>query len=496
MNKTSIKVSLFILVWFLGSISTAQAQSFDEYKKRVQSEFNQYKSDKEREFKEYRDRINAEFAEFLKKPWEKKDAEKPAPEPPKVPDVPPVVLPDIDIDLPEDNLIDIDIDLPLVDETPIPIAPIPYKPKPREKTMDFTFYGTPGSFRFDPDNKARLKSSSEKDVSRFWEELSGEAYDNLLADCLNMKKALDLCDWAYFKMTEKVAETMYGKSNDATVFQTWLLAQSGYRARLGRENKKLYLLLNTNELLFGKPYYTLDDGRYFLLDDSLFGTQLHVLGASFPDTKALRMTVAGQNKLVQKDTKVRGLRSKKYPDASAQVVCNSNLLDFMNDCPSSALEGSQITDWRKYAYTPLSASAQNRLYPALRRQINGKNEAEAANILLNFVQTAFEYKTDQEAWGYERSFFPEETLYYPYSDCEDRAILFCRLVTDLLGLPAALVYYPGHLAAAVQFKSAIPGDYFLIDGKRFLICDPTYINAPIGLTMPGMDNKTAKVFPL
>ena len=150
----------------------------------------------------------------------------------------------------------------------------------------------------------------------------------------------------------------------------------------------------------------------------------------------------------------------------------------------------------KYVYTPLSQSAKDELYPALRQKIEGKNEEETANILLDFIQTAFAYKTDNEVWGLERPFFPEETLYYPYCDCEDRAILFCRLVTDLMGLKTALVSYPGHVAAAVQFDSEIPGDYFNVNGTRFLICDPTYINAPIGKSMPKNNNSTAKVYPL
>ena len=70
---------------------------------------------------------------------------------------------------------------------------------------------------------------------------------------------------------------------------------------------------------------------------------------------------------------------------------------------------------------------------------------------MKFVET-FEYKLDSEMWGVaDRAFFPDETLHYPYRDCEDGAILFTRLVRDLLGLPSALVYYPGHLAAAVAF---------------------------------------------
>lgn len=114
-------------------------------------------------------------------------------------------------------------------------------------------------------------------------------------------------------------------------------------------------------------------------------------------------------------------------------------------------------------------------------------------MLINFVQTAFVYEYDEKVWGGDRAFFADETCYYPYCDCEDRSILYTRLIRDLLGLKTALVYYPGHLATAVHFTEKIQGDYLLLNGESFLICDPTYIGAPIGMTMPDMDNKKAKV---
>ena len=95
-----------------------------------------------------------------------------------------------------------------------------------------------------------------------------------------------------------------------------------------------------------------------------------------------------------------------------------------------------------------------------------------------------------------RAFFAEESLHYPYCDCEDRSILFTRLVRDLLGLPCILVYYPGHLAAAVRFSRRVDGDYLALDGERYTVCDPTYIGAPVGMTMPGMDNRSASVIRL
>lgn len=54
---------------------------------------------------------------------------------------------------------------------------------------------------------------------------------------------------------------------------------------------------------------------------------------------------------------------------------------------------------------------------------------------------------------------------------------------DLMGLDAVLLDYPNHIASAVRFNEEISGDYILLDGKKYLICDPTYIGAPIGMCM-------------
>ena len=146
-----------------------------------------------------------------------------------------------------------------------------------------------------------------------------------------------------------------------------------------------------------------------------------------------------------------------------------------------------MTCWAMYAMTPISNEVKASLYPTLESKLQGLSEADAANRLLNFVQTAFEYEYDEVVWGGERALFAEESLHYPYCDCEDRSILYSHLVRDLLGLKVALVYYPGHLATAVCFNEEVQGDYLSIDNHRFIICDPTYINAPIGANMPGLE---------
>lgn len=146
-----------------------------------------------------------------------------------------------------------------------------------------------------------------------------------------------------------------------------------------------------------------------------------------------------------------------------------------------------------YAAASLSPAVKQALYPSLKRQIKGKATTEAANLLLNFVQTAFDYQTDGEQFGAERTLFADESLYYPYCDCEDRSILYANLVHDLLGLDVVLLHYPGHLATAVRFPDELPGNYVLLEGIRYLVCDPTYIGADIGMAMPKYRNSKVEV---
>ena len=129
----------------------------------------------------------------------------------------------------------------------------------------------------------------------------------------------------------------------------------------------------------------------------------------------------------------------------------------------------------------------------MRSIIDGETQIEAANILINFVQTAFEYKTDEEQFGYERTLFGDEMFYYPYSDCEDRSVLFSILVRELLGLDVVLLNYPGHLATAVHFTEETQGHYMTIDNKNYVVCDPTYIGASVGDVMPQFGNVPAKI---
>lgn len=261
--------------------------------------------------------------------------------------------------------------------------------------------------------------------------------------------------------------------------------------RLGRNGKRLYLLYASEHSIYDTAYFQIDNTKYYPLECDI--NQLEICDAPYPKEKPLSLFIANNQRFEYKASNIRTLTSKRYPNIQIQVQVNKNLIDFYNTYPTSEVNDNFMTRWAMYANTSLSETVKSELYPKFKDWIKGLNQLEAANILLNWVQTAFVYEYDDKVWGHDRAFFAEETLFYPFCDCEDRSILFTRLVRDILGLNTILVYYPGHLASAVCFTENVSGDYIMVSGKRFVIADPTYIGAPIGLTMPDMDNTQASV---
>ncbi|NJL15075.1 MAG: hypothetical protein HC913_20120 [Microscillaceae bacterium] len=141
---------------------------------------------------------------------------------------------------------------------------------------------------------------------------------------------------------------------------------------------------------------------------------------------------------------------------------------------------------------PLRASWKTQLAPLLK----DKSEEEALNFLLAMVQFGLAYQTDQEQFGQEKPLTSDETLFYPYADCEDRAILFAWLVRDLLGLPVVGLDYPGHMATAVRLSQPIKGNYCLYQNAQYWVCDPTYLGAVAGQAMPDLAAINPEIVPL
>ena len=504
-------IAVTALLFLPGSFRNAQAQSFEEYERRVQSEFDKYKSDKEREFKEYRDRINAEFAEYMRQTWPEYES-RPAEPVPDRPEPPKPVIKDPDT-LPSNDPIPFDevkpapkpveppqpvVPLPKPEPqpakpdkpaTPKPDAPKPVEPvKPAKPVFTFAFYGQTCEMPLESRHRFTLRNATEKAVADGWMVLSSDEYLPVVARCLEYRDKLHLPDWGYLCLLEKMTAAFFSPSqiNEARLMQMYILTQSGYKVRIARAGERLALLIPSKQILYGHKYFNIDGDKYFIIDKSINASSMQIYTHSFPKEQYLSINISELPSLPVAASPTRRLQSKHNANMALSVSVNKNLMDFCNDYI--------VTDyWNIYADASLSDYAKEQLYPVLRESIAGIDKAAAANRLLHFVQTAFEYATDDEQFGYERPLFADETLYYPYSDCEDRAILYSVLVRELLGLEVVLLHYPNHLATAVCFDTEVSGDYMMIDGKRYMVCDPTYINADIGQAMPQFKRTAAKV---
>ena len=442
-----------------------------EKPKTFEDVYNEFRQQAQSDYENFRDKANSEYAEFVKEAWRQHKVLPVIPKP-KDENVPPV---EMDKSLPIEEVV-----TPTVPEPqPVPIAPIREQPQPQEKWKSFMVYGTEMKVRFSDDEWFDMKDCSEETVSEIWKRLSSEVYNNTIRDCLELRITKKLSDWAYLNMLNKMAEACLGKGNAATMLMAYVYCQSGYQMRLARAENRLFILYGTKHCIYGKGYFTIDGEDYYSFNGEV--KNVEICKVAFPNEKPLSLLIPQQQDFAVEKSPERILTSKRYGDIQVKVCGNKNLMAFYNDYPSSMLDFNFMTRWAMYANTPLEKTAKEALYPALREKLKGKNELEAVERLLNWVQTAFVYEYDDKVWGCDRAFFAEESLYYPYCDCEDRSILFSRLVRDLLGLKVVLVFYPGHLATAVHFSNDVKGDYIMLDGARYTVCDPTYINAPVDI---------------
>ena len=494
MNRLRIlSVIVLMLLVVATSAQSDKKAEFEAYKAKKQKEFAEYKSKKQREFDEYRRKKNEEFAAYVRKKWEAFRGAAPKPKP-KDQDKPPVVIKDEQKQQPiKDNPVPIKetVTPPKPEPKPEPIAPIQEAPKPTEKWQSFTVFGTDMKVRFEDKQRFTLNGINEAAIADCWQKLAGKDYDNTVHDCLQLRDSKKLSDWAYLNMLQKMAEQCVGRGNEATLLTAYVYSQSGYQMRLGMAGQTLRMLFASRHAIYDKVYFTLEGQNFYVWNGS--ERSLNICSVGFPKETPLSLYLPKAQSLAVNATAKRTLSSKRYPQMKAQVSVNKNLIDFYNSYPSSMVGGNFMTRWAMYANTPIDATAKSTLYSALREHIKGCGDKEAVERLLNWVQTAFVYEYDDKVWGHDRAFFAEESLYYPYCDCEDRSILLSRLVRDLLGLKVVLVYYPGHLATAIHFANDVKGDYLVLSGVRYTVCDPTYIGATIGMTMPGMDNNKATV---
>jgi len=244
------------------------------------------------------------------------------------------------------------------------------------------------------------------------------------------------------------------------------------------------LLLSFTSPVYYRPYLWVDQQKYYVFQaegaDDLESIQTYAI--NHPKQEKTISLLSSQLPQFPGTTSKREL---KFQDKTLELVYNQSLCDFYSGYPS--------TELAVYLMKPLSDIAKRKLIDELAPQMKNMTDQEKINFLLNFIQFSFPYKSDMEQFSREKYMFAEETLAYPYTDCEDRVVLLDKLVKEFTDLKTIVLLYPDHVVLGVQNQAMKQGAYVQYKGNNYYIADPTYLGAKFGMLMSEFKNKKAQI---
>ena len=467
------------------SLVTSSLLLSNEYQDWLNQQSNQYSS--------YKKSIDQEFSDMLKKDWESFNSMS---TPPSYKKPKPKIIPEVKKE--------VTVSKKEIEKSPLVKIPITAKPKVVKKkitiikkpyilkdfkTIDLNFYSESLSIQYDIKSAFYMGRINKNIISKYWEQLSKTKFKKLISQIDDVTNRLNLNDWAKYQLIYKLGYGIYEDNNISNLFTWFILVKMNYDIKIGYSGSNIYLLSPVKHKLYQTTFFNLDDIKYYILNPngkSNVTGSVYTYKGKYPKSTNILSFKIDKPILLNQNIKQKDLsfvfERKKY---NISVNYSTDLVKFYSTFPQS--------DYKIYYDTKNSTKLNDTLLVELSKAIKGKTEIEAVNLLLRFVQTAFKYKTDQTQFNNEKVMFPEETVYYPYSDCEDRSIMFNYLVKRLLSLNVVGVRYTDHLASAVELSSTIKGSKFNYKNKTYTITDPTYINANAGMVMPKYKNSNFKV---
>ena len=447
------------------------AQSFAEFKR------NEISS-----FEEYKDKKDAAFNKYLRSQWEEYTSEyskalykepKPRTIPQTVPKKLKSVGPTVSVKLPK---------------KPKRERATPQSESKKSKDIYFDFFGERLGFDIDKNYKnARFYPQNQMGIVNFFNTLAHSDYESTLVDIKRMKKELRLNDWGLYLLINELAKHIYSYKDERDIFSWYIFNKLSYDVRLGLSGKHVVVMYYSKKMIYSTPRYIFNKKDFYLIEKyaTEFTKKLYTYKHNYPDSsKPLDLSLK-EMPLFAQNIQTKELHFKKFGKTyKLSYKYNKNLINFMATYPQA--------DYKTYFDAPISRLAYDSLAKSLKEYIDTKHASVAINFVLTFVQKAFEYELDQEQFGREKVMFANETLYYQKSDCEDRAILFARLIKTLFGVTVIGVQYSDHMATALYIP--LRGDSVKSGNRRFVIADPTYINANIGESMPKYSHKIPESF--
>ncbi|MCG8394235.1 MAG: hypothetical protein MI745_14245 [Pseudomonadales bacterium] len=280
-----------------------------------------------------------------------------------------------------------------------------------------------------------------------------------------MRQRIHADNYATILLARQLCGNHFATPNSATAC-AWILGQSqGLDVRVGLRQGQLLLLTPSEQEWYEQPYFEVDNLRLYIVNRENY---LHLQGETY-------------------------LQSGRHADATGttRISLSSSFIPAQRVLHTSHRFGVPLQlDEDFVAYLHQLPLLQVRDYlndkqpDYLLKQLQNWQELEQKRpamdrfkSLLTHLQH-WPYQIDQEQFGREKPLTLSESVFFPYTDCEDRVYALAALNQSFIHLDMAALRYPNHLSAAVKYEG------------NWLEADPTYVGASLGMRQPaylGMD---------
>ncbi|MBQ7513325.1 MAG: hypothetical protein IJS95_02910 [Prevotella sp.] len=275
------------------------------------------------------------------------------------------------------------------------------------------YYGTDLNVHFTDSKMARVPKDDDKKIKKCitWVE---EASAVTLKDCQAIKNEMQLGDWAYVKLIDKVSKAFLQDCNESVIMMASLLSRSGYDVRLaGDGSKRVMLLFCSDAATIGSlKRYDVDGKRYFLYQPS------------------------------DKDARAKDLLPNQGKPVSMMLQSELKMKDFVADLPDFSY--SDGTNREKVLMAlPLDEATVR----SMKARVGGQSQQNMVRQLTEYVNRDYE--------------------------AGQRAAMLYRMVRDVAGLQVVQEQYQGRsvVGVCITDDDNVQGEYIVRDGMHYVLCD-------------------------
>lgn len=372
---------------------------------------------------------------------------------------------------------------------------------PKEE-VKFDFYSEPISIKYD----VRMVLPIDNDISsevfeRFYFRLKNTNYLMVLGGLLSYRKKMELNDWMYYMLIYEFVEEGFKEQsqNFRTLVSWFLLHKSGYQVQLNYVNNTVMLSVFSRDKIYDMPVRAHENGWYVELTayqrESInrklisYRSDFNINSKGKPFSFRVTQLPKLSNPSIVTKTFSFIHGGELHPFS---IKINKSIIEMMWRYPELSI--------KEHAEFPVSNEVKESFYDKLDEMTANMDHFQAVRFFLSLTRMSKDYETDKQAYNVQNlAFTPEETLFYLYSDCEDRSALFYNMVKEILKIDVVLVDFPGHASAAVHFEKSPDKDRDIKpvyhNGKAYYICDPTGPgnHLRLGEYPSGFENTTPRV---